>query len=94
MPETNPLLLADELRGALSRYLPTALPISRSYPRLRAERERILAEYPLVKGPFIEGLPDFEKGAALRDLLRCHGGFLNDGLGLLPAAILDRPLYG
>ena len=93
MSETNPLELAHDLRATLRRYLLTSLPISRNYPRLRGEHERLIAQHPLVRGPFVETLPDFEKNATLRALLRTSGGPLNDGFSKLPADILDRPLH-
>lgn len=93
MPESNPLELAQTLRASLRRYLPTALPVSRNYPRLRAEFSRQVQQHTLVKGPYIEALPDFEKDVSLRQLLRSQGGFLNDGLGDLPAELLDRSLH-
>lgn len=93
MPESNPFELVNSLRAALRRYLPTALPVSRNYPRLRAEFSRQVHQHALVKGPYIEALPDFEKDVSLRRLLHSQGGFLNDGLGDLPAGSLDRPLH-
>lgn len=93
MAESNPLELFRTLRETLERYIPTTLPISRRYPELgRAFRER-LREQELVKGPYVEALPDFEKGRPLGRLLRARGGFLHDGLGVLPEALLARPLH-
>lgn len=93
MSEHNPLVLYRTLRDTLRRYIPTTLPISRRYPILRREFRQLLESKELVKGPFLEALPDFEKGATLRSLLRAQGGFLNDALGALPSPILDRPLH-
>lgn len=93
MSEHNPLVLYRTLRDTLRRYIPTTLPISRRYPILRREFRQLLEGKELVKGPFLEALPDFEKGTTLRRLLRAQGGFLNDGLGALPDPILDRPLH-
>jgi len=94
MFESNPLVLFDTLNQTLRRYIATTLPISRRYPRLQEAFRGLLGEQELVKGPFVEALPDFEKGKTLRSLLRLHGGFLNDGLEGLPARILDRQLHG
>jgi len=94
MPECNPQILAQTLRSTMVHYLSTALPVSHNYPRLRKEYQQIVEKYPLVTGPFIEALPDFEKQGTLRALLRSSGGPLNDGLGQLPADLLDRPLHG
>ncbi len=91
--ESNPYNLAQSIEATLKRYIPTTLNISRNYPRLRQRFRELLAEQELVKGPYVEALPDFEKGAALRALLRKNGGFLHDGLAGLPDALLDRPLH-
>lgn len=93
MYESNPLVLFETLNQTLRRYIPTTLPISRRYPRLQEAFRGLLDEQELVKGPFVEALPDFKKGKPLRALLRANGGFLNDGLGRLPAKILDRQLH-
>ena len=86
MAETNPITFAENLRAVLSRYIATTLPISRRYPRLAAEFRMLLDKEQLVQGPYVEALPDFEKGAPLSKLLRSAGGFLHDGLGKLPTA--------
>ncbi len=91
--KSNPYLLAQSIEATLKRYIPTTLNISRNYPRLRQRFRELLAEQVLVKGPYVEALPDFEKGATLRTLLRKNGGFLHDGLEDLPDALLDRPLH-
>lgn len=93
MSEHNPLILYTTLRDTLRRYITTTLPISRRYPILRSEFRQLIENMELVKGPYLEALPDFEKGATLRSLLRAQGGFLNDGLDALPDPILDRPLH-
>lgn len=93
MPETNPLELAYDLKATLQRYLHTSLPISRNYPALREEHRRLVECHPLVRGPFVETLPDFEKAGTLRQLLRASGGPVHDGLGKLPTEVLDRPLH-
>ena len=93
MSEHNPLVLYRNLRDTLRRYIPTTLPISRRYPELRQAFRDLVEHKELVKGPFLEALPDFEKGETLRTLLRAQGGFLHDGLADLPAYILDRPLH-
>jgi hypothetical protein len=70
MHELNPLELCDALRGTVSRYLATALPIAeRRTPTLAAEFRRQLAAEKLVSGPFLETLPDFEKQGSLLELL-------------------------
>jgi len=93
MSETNPIFLAENLRKTLRRYITTTLPVSRRYPQLQKEIKKIVARTQLVKGPFVEALPDFEKGKPLRQVLAVNGGFLDDGFAALPAEILDRPLH-
>lgn len=91
MNETNPLNLVKDLRDTLQRYIGTTLPISRRYPELGAEFRKKLAEQNLVMGPFVEALPDFEKGSSLANLLLSAGGFLHDGMSKLPH--IDRRLH-
>lgn len=86
MSETNPIAFADGLRAVLARYIATTLPISRRYPGLASEFRKLLDQEQLVQGPYVEALPDFEKGQPLSKLLKSAGGFLHDGLGLLPTA--------
>ena len=93
MSEHNPLVLYGNLRDTLRRYIATTLPISRRYPALQQGFRDLLNHRELVQGPFLEALPDYEKGQSLRTLLRGHGGFMNDGLAGLPAHVLDRPLH-
>lgn len=86
MNETNPIQLAEALRATLRRYIATTLPISRRYPRLAEQFRQVLAQEKLVDGPYVEALPDFEKGRSLQDLLIAQGGFLQDALGMVPHA--------
>lgn len=93
MYESNPLVLFDTLNQTLRRYIPTTLPISRRYPQLQDEFRKLLNDEELVKGPYVEALPDFKKGKPLRALLRKNGGYLNDKLDSLPKNLLDRSLH-
>ena len=93
MAEANPLELANSLRETLNAYLLTSLPISQRYPRLQEEFQRLISTQPLVKGPFVEALPDFEKGKALQDLFISNGGFLHDAFSGLPEEWLKRQLH-
>lgn len=86
MSETNPITFAEDLRAVLARYISTTLPISRRYPNLQNEFRALLDREELVKGPYVEALPDFEKGRSIAQLLKSAGGFLHDGLGSLPTA--------
>lgn len=91
MKDTNPIELVENLRATLQRYIGTTLPVSRRYPVLAKAFRDAIAREPLVEGPYVEALPDFEKGAALRQLLASQGGFLHDAMGQLPHQ--DRPLH-
>lgn len=91
MNETNPVELVDDLKSVLERYIATTLPISRRYPLLAARFREELSRQPLVVGPYVEALPDFEKGVSLTQLLKRNGGFLHDSMGVIPTA--DRLLH-
>lgn len=93
MAENNPLILYRNLSDTLRRYIPTTLPISRNYPKLKQEFQNLLEKEELVKGPYIEALPDFEKGDSLRDLLKENNGFLHNAFSQLPDSLLDRALH-
>ena len=91
MPDTNPISFSLDLKAVLARYIATTLPISRRYAKLGREFRLLLEQEQLVQGPYVEALPDFEKGRTLAQLLKSAGGFLHDGLGSLPTA--DRALH-
>jgi hypothetical protein len=91
MNEANPIVLVEELKKVLSRYIATTLPISRRYPNLAKRFREELGSQKLVEGPYVEALPDFEKGNTLRELLQKNGGFLHDALESLPT--VDRKLH-
>ncbi len=65
--DIDPIQLRDRLRSTLARYLATAVPISptRAPQLARAVRDKIAEDDALMKGPFVESLPDFEKGGSL-----------------------------
>jgi ATP-dependent helicase YprA (DUF1998 family) len=72
MSDLDPLALRDVLKDTLARYTATAVPIAAERaPRLAAEVRRALSEAgeSLVRGPYLESLPDFEKGRSIRDLV-------------------------
>ncbi|MDO9073129.1 MAG: DEAD/DEAH box helicase [Rubrivivax sp.] len=86
MSDTNPISFSQDLKGVLARYIATTLPVSRRYPKLRQEFRALLEHEQLVQGPYVEALPDFEKGKSLAQLLKSAGGYLHDALGRLPTA--------
>ena len=91
MKDTNPIELAEHLRETLERYITTTLPVSRRYPLLAKAFRGAVARETLVEGPYLEALPDFEKGKSLGELLVSQEGFLHNAMGLLPHQ--DRPLH-
>lgn len=91
MSEANPIALIDDLKTVLSRYIATTLPISRRYPKLTEAFRKELSKQHLVEGPYVEALPDFEKGNTLAELTKAQGGFLHDALSALPTA--NRKLH-
>lgn len=73
MKELDPIVFRDQLRRTLARFITTAAPVSRlRAPRLAQQiTEALNSEtVPLVCGPFVESLPDFEKGQSLYDLVQ------------------------
>jgi ATP-dependent helicase YprA (DUF1998 family) len=93
MSEYNPIELTKTLKETLARYIPTTLPISRRYPDLRQRFLDLVREQTLVIGPYVEALPDFEKGRALKALIEGKGGFLHHGFLNLSDHLLNRPLH-
>lgn len=91
MSDSNPLVLFNTLQDTLRRYIPTTLPISRRYPLLQMEFNKLVMEQELVKGPYVEALPDFEKSGSLGSLL--NDGLLHEGFRSLPGDWLQRPLH-
>jgi hypothetical protein len=72
MNELDPIVFRDQLRDSLARFISTAAPVSQvRAPRLAQRISDALnsEEVSLVQGPFVESLPDFEKGKSLSDLL-------------------------
>ena len=68
MIDTNPLQFCERLRETLQRYLSTTIGVSDDHPDL-ARRIRIeLSGAELVKGPYLEALPDYDKGRSLAEL--------------------------
>ena len=92
MKEIDPIRLHEDLQARVRRYLLTSLPISERFPLLRQEAEKALSEpSKLVKGPFVEALPDFPKGQSLWDLV--EAGLLHEGFSRLKPAEFTRKLH-
>ena len=67
--DLNPLHFQKELNGSLARFIAAAAAVSqRRAPKLREEVIRRISSETLVKGPFVESLPDFDKGMSLKEM--------------------------
>lgn len=65
----NPNAFREQLNIILARFIATSSPINEiRAPRLAEELRRSIGNLDFVKGPFIETLPDFEKGKSLKGL--------------------------
>lgn len=92
MTELNPLDLKGRLKDALLSYTATALPISSLYPRLSgAFRQALGDQAELVRGPYVEALPDFTKGPTMQDLV--DDGSLHERWNRMPKDILSRRFH-
>lgn len=72
MKELDPIVFRDHLSNTLARFISTSAPVSDiRAPRLAQHIKAGLNSpaVPLVKGPFVESLPDFEKGQSLSELV-------------------------
>lgn len=68
--ELDPLSFKEKLRSALSKYTNTAAGVSRARAPLLSQAVReTISGADLVKGPYVESLPDFEKGASIKRLV-------------------------
>jgi len=92
MKEIDPLRLHEDLEARVRRYLLTTLPINERFPILRKAAQTALAQADkLVKGPFVEALPDFPKGRSLKDYV--ESGLLHEGFSGLKPAEYCRKLH-
>ncbi len=72
MRDLDPIKFREELRATMARFISTAAPVSEiRAPRLAQQIAEALRSdrVSLVKGPYVESLPDFEKGPSLSDLV-------------------------
>jgi ATP-dependent helicase YprA (DUF1998 family) len=98
MTDANPLQFCEGLRETLVRYLATTVGVSDDYPELaRHIRAELKQTATLVKGPYLETLPDFEKGRTIADLCAAdvlHGNWAALSAGGHGAHLWTRPLHG
>lgn len=95
--ELDPLQFKDKLRATLARYTATAAGVSASRaPLLSQSVAATIAAADLVKGPFVESLPDFEKGASIRQLVdanKLHPAWAALAKSDSGRALMERPLH-
>ncbi len=92
--DKNPVAFGQQIEDSIRGYLKSALPVSHRYPRLRQEITRALAEHELLlKGPFVEALPDFAKDVSLEALTQGEDPLLDADFSRLPQAEYQRPLH-
>jgi hypothetical protein len=90
--EIDPVALQNDLQDRLQRYLKTALPIHRKFPKLKKQAEdELFKSGRLIKGPYLEALPDFPKSSSLEDLV--IGDLLHEGFCKLDTKVVERPLH-
>ena len=69
MTELDPIRFRDDLSATLARYITTAAAVSPTRtPRLSRAVADACAQSALVRGPFVESLPDYEKGDSIEEL--------------------------
>lgn len=94
MNEVNPIAIGRSLETSIRRYHRSALPISRTYPKLTGEIERLLSQPGLLlKGPFVEALPDFHKADSLQFLATGDAPLLHRDFDRLLENEFTRPLH-
>lgn len=94
MRETNPITMGHNLEYAIRRYLKSALRVSRNYPLLKKEIERLLNQPRLLlQGPFVEAIPDFHKEGSLYQLCSGKTPLLHQDFAQLSDIELKRQLH-
>ena len=67
--DLNPLQFRHELNASLARFITSAAAVSsQRAPNLRKKLNDLIKQEILVKGPFVESLPDFDKGLSLQQI--------------------------
>ena len=90
--ELDPLRFKIHLGDVLGRYITTAAPVSSARaPRLSKAIAEACAKAGLVKGPFVESLPDFEKGGSIKQLV--EEGVLHEAWAELESSEEGRRLF-
>jgi len=82
----DPIAIARDIQRDFRRYLRTTLSIAPKYADLRNQFHAALEQRDvLFKGPYLQGLPPYEPGESLNDLVEAR---------VLPSAIRSIPFLG
>jgi len=97
MTELDPIRFKDYLGATLARYITTAAAVSSARaPRLSRAVADACANAALVRGPFVESLPDFEKGSSIDELVgngELHGAWSALSESEEGRSLWHRPLH-
>src|SRR5262245_7460904 len=94
MNEKNPINLGIEIENTVRRYLKASLPVSNRFPNLREALHQALGQRELLlKGPYVETLPDFVKGPSLESLATGTAPLLHSDFAKLGENEFRRPLH-
>ena len=95
MTDLDPNAFRSQLNDTLGRFVSSSSPVNEiRAPRLAAELRRKIGALNFVKGPFVETLPDFEKGRSIEQMVAARE--LHDAWTALKAnapAVWSRPLH-
>lgn len=93
MTDIDPIAFTSQLQEILARYITTSASVSPACAPLLAKAlaER-LQKQKLVKGPFVESLPDFVKAGSIRELV--DAGEMHELWGALQNSRDGKALYG
>ncbi|MFT6533946.1 MAG: plasmid stabilization system protein ParE [Limimaricola cinnabarinus] len=95
MTDLDPNSFRTHLNDTLSRFVSTSSPINEiRAPRLAEELRARIGDLTFVKGPYVEMLPDFEKGRPMSQL--CADGVLDPAWRRFEAnasPVWNRPLH-
>lgn len=95
--DLDPVRFRSELTEVMTRYITTAASVAPSRaPRLARTLREQLATQPLVRGPYVESLPDFVKGGSIAELVA--EGAMDEGWRALQEhpeglRLFNRPLH-
>ena len=95
MTDLDPNSFRTHLNNTLARFVSTSSPINEiRAPRLAEELRKRISGLNFVKGPYVEMLPDFEKGRSMSQL--CADGVLDPHWQLFETnakPVWNRPLH-